>query len=73
MGFLLFPSTDHAINARSPDLPSASSVPPCFKGFAFPITRDHGDSGDHGDFLTFGDFAVAFRSAFEKKKYLLIA
>jgi hypothetical protein len=36
---------------------SASSDPPCFKGFlsvsavdfAFPITRDVGDSGDHGD------------------------
>jgi hypothetical protein len=38
--------------------------------FPSPITRDHGDSGDHGDFLTFGDFAVAFRSAFEKKKII---
>jgi hypothetical protein len=36
---------------RSPDLSpsSASSVPLCFKGFAFPITAITRDVGDYGD------------------------
>lgn len=50
-------SRDYPILSHS----SASSVPPCFKGFAFPITaitRDDGNSGDHRPLCTFRPFRV---------------
>jgi hypothetical protein len=42
---------DHPITRDHPIFPysSASSVPLCFKGFAFPITAITRDVGDYGD------------------------